>query len=45
MNESIFERLLLVQRGGHIDCPAVPGDKGFRLEITLTPESPEALTP
>jgi hypothetical protein len=33
---------LLVQEGGHIDCPGAGIDQTYLLELTLTPESPEA---
>ena len=34
---------LLVQEGGHIDCPGVTKGQEFRLDLTCTPESPAAL--
>lgn len=33
---------VLVQQGGIIDCPAAEKGQRLRLELTLTPESPDA---
>ena len=34
---------VLVQDGGHFDCPAAAKNQSFRLEAICTPESPVAL--
>lgn len=36
---------VLVQDGGRIDCPEAGKDQELRLEMTLTPATPEALVP